>query len=1161
MKHTARYPLHATILICYLATAMAAQAQTVLYVDDDAAPGGDGTTWATAYNDLQDALAAASASGGAVTEVRVGQGTYTPAGPNGDREATFELLNGVALKGGYAGLGAPDPDDRDPDLYDTILSGDLNGDDGPNFVNNDENSYHVVTGSGTEPTAILDGCTITAGNAYGLYWANGGGVFVFQGSPTLSNCVMRANTAERGSGLYSTGNVTLDRCVFRDNVAMMGGGVYNNEITATLTHCTFVGNTASEGGAIFNDQAGPPEVLTMMNCCFFGNAANFGGAIYSNRGPTVFVNCLFSGNFAARWGGAIFGDGPSGDTITNCTFSQNVAGQSGGAIVEFDYIRGLTNCILWGNRAGGEGGESAQILAEIMEINYCCVEGWTGDLGGVGNIGDDPLWIDPDGPDNISGTEDDNVRLRAGSPCTDAGSNDADTDLRTPGVQPLPAFDLDDNPRFTDDPDTPDTGQGTPPIVDIGAYEGPRQAFLVTPGTITVPEGGLATFTVALAADPLGTVSVSVAKAWGDPDIAVYDGGLLTFDSADFSVPQTVTVFALEDQDFTDGQAPIRVQAPDIPPGDCIAVESDDEPVPAIVFVDADAGGANIGTSWVDAFVELRDALSAAGNRSGVSEVRVASGTYRPEVPGGDRSASFTLVEGVDVYGGFAGGETCCEDRNAVANVTVLSGDLNGDDGPDMQNNGENSYHVVSAIGDWFGATMALDGFTIAAGNANGVVAPDAFGAGMYNFRSGPTLSRCVFLENSARRYGGGLYNAQNFSVTVAGCDFVGNHAGSKGGGVYNYAALQTIVANCRFADNHARDGAGMASEGGSGATLINCLFTGNAAQGAGGGLFVDDDGQVPSLINCTFGGNVALGTASQGRGAGIRNRSNLEIPLTSCILWGNLDFYGTSQTAQLLGPFAVNYCCVQGWTGGLGGVGNIGDDPLFVDADGSDDIPGTADDDLRLLPGSLCIDAGDNRAVPADDADLDGDGDTTERTPLDLDGNPRFVDDPDTGDTGVPDPPYYTEIVDMGAYEFFPDCNHNGIRDECDVDCGPPGGSCDLPGCGQSEDCNTNGIPDECEADADGDGVIDDCDACPDTHVGDPIVIDGCDTGVADLMPADDGCSMAQRIGQCGQEADNHGAFVSCVAHLSNGWKQDGLISGQDKGHIQCCAAQADIP
>ena len=90
----------------------------------------------------------------------------------------------------------------------------------------------------------------------------------------------------------------------------------------------------------------------------------------------------------------------------------------------------------------------------------------------------------------------------------------------------------------------------------------------------------------------------------------------------------------------------------------------------------------------------------------------------------------------------------------------------------------------------------------------------------------------------------------------------------------------------------------------------------------------------------------------------------------------------------------------------------------MFLDPHGNDGLPGTEDDNLRLSPGSLCIDAGDNTAVPADSADLDGDLDTSERTPLDLDGNPRFVDDLDTVDTGVDDLPTYPEVVDMGAYE-----------------------------------------------------------------------------------------------------------------------------------------------
>ncbi len=180
---------------------------------------------------------------------------------------------------------------------------------------------------------------------------------------------------------------------------------------------------------------------------------------------------------------------------------------------------------------------------------------------------------------------------------------------------------------------------------------------------------------------------------------------------------------------------------------------------------------------------------------------------------------------------------------------------------------------------------------------------------------------------------------------------------------------------------------------------------------------------------------------------------------LSNCILWGNIDNDGMDESAQIHvdGPAPiVNYCCIQGWTGGLGGTGNLGDDPLLTDPDGADNIPGTGDDDLHLQPGSPCIDAGDNDAVPPDDQlDLDGDCDTGERMPIDLDGNERFADDPATEpDPGHGDKP----VVDIGAYEFgstpppLDDCNKNGVPDLCDIDSGT------------SPDDNANGVPDECE-------------------------------------------------------------------------------------------------
>ena len=135
----------------FLVAVPAASGGTVLYVDRDVAPGGDGLAWATAYRDLQDALTDASTNGD-ISEIRVAAGTYAPAAPGGERAVTFDLVTGVAVYGGYAGFGEPNPDLRDIDSNASILSGDLDGNDaGTN--GREDNSYHVVTVGDSETPA------------------------------------------------------------------------------------------------------------------------------------------------------------------------------------------------------------------------------------------------------------------------------------------------------------------------------------------------------------------------------------------------------------------------------------------------------------------------------------------------------------------------------------------------------------------------------------------------------------------------------------------------------------------------------------------------------------------------------------------------------------------------------------------------------------------------------------------------------------------------------------------------------------------------------------------------------------------------------------------------------------------------------------------------
>ena len=146
---------------------------TARFVDDDAPRRGDGLSWATAYWRLQNAFD--DAADGSVSEILVGGGLYTPdrgrAVVRFDRDAAFVLLEEVTVLGGFAGWDAPDPDERDTERYETILSGDLRGDDRKGLL--DDNSDTVVRAPGVSAAAVPDGVTVTEATDAGVNFANG----------------------------------------------------------------------------------------------------------------------------------------------------------------------------------------------------------------------------------------------------------------------------------------------------------------------------------------------------------------------------------------------------------------------------------------------------------------------------------------------------------------------------------------------------------------------------------------------------------------------------------------------------------------------------------------------------------------------------------------------------------------------------------------------------------------------------------------------------------------------------------------------------------------------------------------------------------------------------------------------------------------------------
>ncbi|GAG07695.1 unnamed protein product, partial [marine sediment metagenome] len=158
--------------------------------------------------------------------------------------------------------------------------------------------------------------------------------------------------------------------------------------------------------------------------------------------------------------------------------------------------------------------------------------------------------------------------------------------------------------------------------------------------------------------------------------------------------------------------------------------------------------------------------------------------------------------------------------------------------------------------------------------------------------------------------------------------------------------------ANCTFSGNSAEgNGGGMGNDTYSNPTLTNCTFSGNRSGGAGAGI-CNTYNSSPTLANCTFTGNSA-----EDDGGGMYNWVQSEPTLTNCILWLNSDAGGMDESAQIHnagGTTAVDYSCIQGWTGSLGGVGNIGDYPQLVA--GYYLAQRAAGQPVE----SLCVDAGD---------------------------------------------------------------------------------------------------------------------------------------------------------------------------------------------------------
>jgi CSLREA domain-containing protein len=407
---------------------------TVLCVDEDApGPSHDGLSWATAYTNLQDALAAATSG----NEIWVAEGVYYPDQGGGqiagNQAASFFLKSGVAIYGGFAGVETLRTQ-RDWLTHITVLSGDLAGDDTADAhgvvldwedVVGTDNTYQIVTagyynGSDVtvDSTAVLDGFTITAGRDFrdAVRQGAGAGLFTYKSNPTLRHLVFSGNQARVGGGMYLWEGpaITMTGLTFTGNVATQGGGLYCRNIPLTLDQFLFQNNETRNltAAAQFGGGMAATCNLTLTNGQFIGNTAGNAGGLLTSGGPVSLNQVVFDGNHATEdniGAGGMVSDAGN-PVLTDVTFKNNTSnGWSGGyhhqgsalslnrvSFIDNANNRGpggglgtigasvtITDALFAGNNAaGGPGGGGLIMYSNSLTMTNTVFQGNSGVLGG-----------------------------------------------------------------------------------------------------------------------------------------------------------------------------------------------------------------------------------------------------------------------------------------------------------------------------------------------------------------------------------------------------------------------------------------------------------------------------------------------------------------------------------------------------------------------------------------------------------------------------------------------------------------------------------------------------------------------------------------------------------------------------------------------------------
>lgn len=449
-----------------------------------------------------------------------------------------------------------------------------------------------------------------------------------------------------------------------------------------------------------------------------------------------------------------------------------------------------------------------------------------------------------------------------------------------------------------------------------------------------------------------------------------------------------------------------------------------------ILYVKANAGGSNNGSSWANAYTTLSSALSAALDGD---EIWVAAGTYKPSTTS-DRNAYFSVTKVLTILGGFAGTENNADARNWNTNVTILSGDLSGNDTGPGGNQGDNSKQVMVFEGN---GNAVVDGFRITGGNCPTAGQQPDTGAGIFVGTGRiATVRNCTFYWNHAVSYGGGIGGLSMAALTVEDCYFHDNAAPSNGGGgmiAYGFGYQPTphcIVRRSLFANNSGSGSGGLLLYGDLTSYVDNSVFVSNSS---GGGLqSANASGAIRAftsapgrfwITNCTFSGN----TNTRGTAGAV----SASPPSDGNSIFANSIVIGSGSNPVSFPTIAF---VLSDQT--IAGTSNVVGTPTFENSGsplGTDGIFGTRDDGFMLTLTSPGVNnastaytpstdvtnairplgAGPDRGAYEADADTDGDG---------------ILDRFETG-TGI-----YVSPTDTGTSPTQSDTDGDGLTDGQEV-------------------------------------------------------------------------------------------------------------------------------